>query len=177
MRAKILLLAFASLFPGLAHADAIFSATYRDNGVTVEKRVIDTYRAALASPTDNAIKQAVNQLKTDLAGFGRVGVPTKDNLFLLSHGSSVGGEHDISRKVINGKYLLSIPTTIEGAGESQENGGLLTVYFSVQVGKTIDIAIEGFVDLMERPADAPATQALIDATTIVTPAEKANIPQ
>jgi hypothetical protein len=143
---KFLIMALACL-PSLARADAIFTATYKDNGTTIEKRVIDAYRAALTAPGENAIKQTVNRLKSDLAGFGKVGNPTKDNLFLISHGTSAGGEHDISSKVKTGKYLLSIPMLLRGAGESQENGGLLTVYFNVQVGKTVSIAMRSIKKL------------------------------
>ncbi|MGE3261210.1 MAG: hypothetical protein AB7K68_05480 [Bacteriovoracia bacterium] len=154
---KILLAALLSLTFSHPAFSAIYSASYKDNGVSIEKRVIDTYRAALEARGNNDIKQTIAQLKADLAGFGTVGIPNKDNLFLLSRGESAPSDHDTSTRVRSGKYLLAIPTTIRGSGNVTENGALLAAYFNVQVGKTVEISLENFVELVDRP-DSDTTE-------------------
>lgn len=153
MKAKIVALAvlLVALAPN-AQADAIFSASFKDSSVSVERRVLETYRAALTAKQPNEIQETVQQMQADVAEFAQVGMPTKENLFLLSHGEVAPSGHETAKRVRTGKYLLSIPLKMKDAAGSLESGGILAIYFNVQVGQRTDIIIENFVEIVDRTA-------------------------
>lgn len=169
-RLPFILLIFCALFCAQpSFADSLFSLSFRDNGVSVEKRVLDTYQAALNSKTDNAVKTEINKLGIYLEGFGKVRAPTKADLLLLTSGHNAPSEHNSSLTTKSGKFLLAIPARFQGLSSSDDHVAFITAHYLVQPGKRVDVILEHFSEINgkfnEAEAVAPAnTSSDVEAT-------------
>ncbi|MES2855994.1 MAG: hypothetical protein V4692_09025, partial [Bdellovibrionota bacterium] len=105
-----------------------------------QQHVINAYQRALAVVKPNALKSAVNELKSDVDGSGTVGEPTQANVLFLENGRGKAGSY-------SGEVLLAVPVTVDGTGVVESTGLLVRARYAVKLGETVTVTFKDIVEL------------------------------